>query len=113
MIEEFSLDGFQTVHMTTDGILYERRKVLGLTQKQVAEIAKVPFQSYQRFESGERKLETASFKLACRVIEALGMNVSDFYHGKYVLGEPVTESPEGLRYKSTGTLVDAEPSEEN
>ena len=107
-METISLDGFQTVHIKSKGILYERRKVLGLTQKQVAERAKVPFQSYHRFESGERKLESASFQLACRILEALEMDIADFYHGKYVLGEPLMESPEGLRYKSTGRLVDEE-----
>lgn len=27
--------------------------------------------------------------LACRVIEALGMDITDFYHGKYAFGEEV------------------------
>ena len=39
--------------------------------------------------------------LACRVIEALGMDITDFYHGKYAFGEEVYSSPEGLRYKKT------------
>jgi len=112
MSDEFSLDGFQIVHMRSDGILLERRKLLGLTQKQVAERANVPFQSYQRFESGERKLERASFQIACRIIEALEMNVSDYYHGRYVLGEPLVDSEDGLRYQSTGILVDEDISED-
>lgn len=104
-MSDFSLDGFQMVHMEERNILRERRVVLGLTQKQVAEKAKIPFQSYQRFESGERNIMTASFQMACRVIEALGMNISDFYHGEYVLGEEIFDSKEGIRYNKTGKLI--------
>ena len=104
-MSSFNLDGFQMVHMEERNILRERRVVLGLTQKQVAERAKIPLQSYQRFESGERNIMTASFQMACRVIEALGMNVSDFYHGEYVLGEEIFDSKEGIRYKKTGKLI--------
>lgn len=104
-MSDFSLDGFQMVHMEERNILRERRVILGLTQKQVAENAKIPLQSYQRFESGERNIMTASFQMACRVIEALGMNISDFYHGEYVLGEEIFDSKEGVRYKKTGKLI--------
>ena len=34
-MENFSLDGFQLIHPSNDGILHERRVILGLTQKQV------------------------------------------------------------------------------
>ena len=104
-MSNFNLDGFQMIHMEERNILRERRVILGLTQKQVAEKAKIPFQSYQRFESGERNIMTASFQMACRVIEALGMNISDFYHGEYVLGEEIFDSKEGIRYKKTGKLI--------
>lgn len=104
-MSEFSLEGFQLVHMEERNILRERRVILGLTQKQVAEKAKIPLQSYQRFESGERNIMTASFQMACRVIEALGMNVSDFYHGEYAFGEEIFDSKEGIRYKKTGKLI--------
>ena len=104
-MSNFNLEGFQMIHMEERNILRERRVILGLTQKQVAEKAKIPFQSYQRFESGERNIMTASFQMACRVIEALGMNISDFYHGEYVLGEEIFSSKEGIRYKKTGELI--------
>ena len=104
-MSSLNLDGFQMVHMEERNILRERRVVLGLTQKQVAEKAKIPLQSHQRFESGERNIMTASFQMACRVIEALGMNISDFYHGEYVLGEEIFDSKEGIRYKKTGKLI--------
>ena len=104
-MENFSLDGFQIAHLKDDGILRERRVILGLTQMQVAEKAKIPLQSYQRFESGDRDIQTASFQVACRVIEALDMNISDFFHGEYVFGERLLDSKEGLRYEKTGKLI--------
>ncbi|MEA4950221.1 MAG: helix-turn-helix transcriptional regulator [Petrimonas sp.] len=91
-MENISLDGFQFVYLNDDGILHERRVILGLTQKQVAEKANIPLQSYQRFESGARNIKTASFQIACRVIEALEMNISDYFHGEYVRGEKLFDS---------------------
>ncbi len=37
------------------------------------------------FLCSERSIMSCSFEIACRVIEALGMNISDFYHGNYSL----------------------------
>lgn len=70
-----------------NGLLREKRVIQNFTQQTVADKAKISLRQYQMFESGERNIHRASFDLACRVIEALGMNVSDFYHDKYVLGE--------------------------
>lgn len=100
-----SLNGYQLIHTTYGGILREHRVRLGLTQKQVAEKSKMPLQSYQRFESGERNIMTASFQMTCRVLESLEMDISAFYRGDYVFSEPVSPSPEGLRYKDTGKLI--------
>ena len=101
------LKGFSLCHIDSNihNILKERRVILGLTQQQVADKAKIIVQQYQKLESGERKIMSASFNIACRVIEALEMNVSDFYHGKYMLGEEIYSSKEGLRYKKTGKLI--------
>lgn len=104
-MKDFSLDGFQFIHADEKSIMQERRIILGMTQKQVAEKAKITLQSYQRFESGNRNIMTASFQVACRVIEALEMNISDFYHGEYVLGEKLLDTKEGLRYAKTGKLI--------
>lgn len=110
-MQEFSLDGFQFIHPDEKSILHERRVFLGMTQKQVAEKAKIPVQSYQRFESGERNIMTASFQMAYRVIEALEMDVTAFFHGDYVLGEKVAESPEGLRFQANGRLINEDVEE--
>lgn len=103
----FDLTGFQIPHLSDDmhTLLRERRVILGLTQKQVADKANVVLQQYQKFESGERNIMTSSFQLACRIIEALELDITKFYHGDYVFGEEVYDSPEGLRYKKTGRLT--------
>lgn len=69
--------------LTTSNILKERRINLRLTQQEVAEEAGILLQQYQKFESGERKIESATFQTACKVIEALDMDVTKFYHGGY------------------------------
>ena len=113
MIEENSLDGFQTIHPDDRGILYERRLVLGLTQKQVADRAKMPLSSYQRFESGDRKLSNATFNMACRVLEALELDIAAFYHGYWVFGEPWAETKDGFCYKTGGRPVGVDITEES
>lgn len=104
-METFSYDGYQIIHPNDRGILYERRQILRLTQKEVAERAGISQQAYHRFESGERKLKNASFQTACKILEALELDIADYYHDKYILGEPLKDSPEGPRYTSTGRLI--------
>lgn len=99
--------GFQMAHFDgkNNGLLREKRVIQNLTQQEVADRAGIKLQQYQKLESGERNIKRASFDLACRVIEALGMNISDFYHDKYVLGEEIYLDEEGLKYAKTGRLV--------
>ena len=73
--------------LTTSNILKERRINLRLTQQEVAEKAKILPQQYQKFESGERKIESATFQTACKIIEALNMDINKFYHGEYSLSD--------------------------
>ena len=101
-MEHISLDGYCLGHIKHNTILREKRLVLGLTQQQVADLAKVSYCQYQRFESGERNIMTASFQIACRVIKALNMDIDKFYNGDYAIGEPVKETPNCLVYASTG-----------
>ena len=81
------LDSFQTIIPTAAAVLSERRQMLRMTQQEVADRANITLRQYQRLESGERNILTSSFGLACRVIEALDMDVSKFYHGDYYLEE--------------------------
>ena len=102
------MSGFQLVHTQDkkDGLLKEQRLVNGLTQQQVANKAGILIQHYQKFESGERNLRTASFDVACRVLEALDLDIVKFFHKEYVLGEERYHDSEGWKYKKTGKLVD-------
>lgn len=75
-------DGTQDIQEIYE-IFREKRKALRLTQQAVADKAGILIRQYQRFESGERDIMASSFAVACAVIEALGMNISDFYHGNY------------------------------
>lgn len=61
------------------------RMTLGITQKQVADKASISLRQYQKFESGERDLRNASFQIACKVIEALGLDITLVYYGDATL----------------------------
>lgn len=76
---EMDLSGFQTCHLEEKSILRERRVILGMTQQQVADKAHIVLQQYQKFESGERNIMTCSFQIACRIIEALEMDITAFF----------------------------------
>lgn len=64
-------------------ILLDARKKLGLTQQQVADKASITIRHYQMFESGERKVSTASFLTASKVLETLGLDLTAFARGEY------------------------------
>ena len=112
-MEQIDLSGFQMCHLDDDqhSVLREKRVVLGLTQQQVADKAGIILQQYQKFESGERDIMTSSFRTACKVIEALGMDITDFYHGEYTIGEEVYPSAEGLPDKTTARLTNEDAAE--
>ena len=74
-------------------ILKQARAKLGLSQQQVADKAGIHMQQYQKFEAGTRNLSTACFDIACRVLEALELDISRYYHGDYVLSEETYELP--------------------
>jgi len=92
------------MHVEERWILREYREKLGLTQQQVADKARIQLRQYQRFEAGERNLSSSSFSIACRVIEALGLDPTKYHHGDYVMGDEVEFSPEGLRRVKDGVL---------
>lgn len=104
-----SLEGYCVCHLGNEKkvakeVLREQRVLLEMTQQQVADKAKISIRQYQKFESGERSILTCSFQMACRIIEALEMNISDFYHGEYAIGAELTA--DGKHYAKTGRLVD-------
>ena len=98
-----ALEGFRVVHTQDkkDGLLKEQRVIKGMTQQQVADKAGILIQHYQKFEGGERNLRTASFDVACRVLEALDLDIVRYFHHEYVLGEEQHKDAE-----KTGKPVD-------
>lgn len=64
----------------TTEYLKTRRHELHLTQQAVADKAGIRLQQYQKFESGERNILTASFVIACKVLDALKIDIEDFCH---------------------------------
>jgi len=59
------------------------RKYRQLTQQQVADMAKINYRQYQKFESGERDIMNATFELVCRVLDVLDISINKFYKGGY------------------------------
>ena len=74
-----------------DSILRRTREKLGLTQEQVAELANIHPYQYQRFESGNKDLSSSSFQIACRVLNALQLDISAYWRGDYVFSEETVE----------------------
>ena len=58
----------------TAQILASKRKELGLTQMTVASEIGVPTRVYQRFEYGERKVETCSLQLGLKLCAILHLD---------------------------------------
>lgn len=109
-MDTVSSDGYRLISLDKSraSVLKEKRHFYRMTQKQVADAAHISLQQYQKFESGARSIMSCSFQLACRVIEALNMDVSKFYHGEYDFSEPVYLDNGIMRYKETGYPVDEE-----
>ena len=57
--------------------LKNRREHLGLTQQQVADIVSILVRQYQRFESGDRKITSASFRIGVAIADALEFDVHE------------------------------------
>ncbi len=109
MDNDFDLTGFHIVNLTPASMLHEMRVRLGLSQAQIAEKAGITQQMYQRFESGKRNLMTSSFEVTCKVLEALDMDITKFYHGEYVIGGEIYFDQTGkLRYVDSEKLVEDE-----
>ena len=87
-------------------ILKEHRIESGLTQQQVADRAGIQLQHYQKFESGARNLRTASFIVACRVLEALDLDIVKYFHEDRIYEEERIFNFEDWNFKKSAMLVD-------
>ena len=62
-----------------NNFFYKIRIERNLTLKQVAALAGIKYQQYQKFESGERELSNASFITTCKILEALDIDIKEYY----------------------------------
>ena len=67
------------VILTDKAILQSRRKELGYTQQQVADLAQIQLRQYQRFESGEREMHSASMRIGLSICAVLKLDPYRFY----------------------------------
>jgi len=65
-------------------ILKKRREKLGLTQRQVADIASIDIRLYQRLESGERQISRTSFRIGVAIADVLKLDVHELIHNPTV-----------------------------
>ena len=74
-------------------LLQKKRLYLNMTQREAAQRIGIPFSTYQKFETGERNIWTASFTVTCKVLYALDMNPDDFFRRRYIIQEVKKECP--------------------
>jgi transcriptional regulator with XRE-family HTH domain len=79
--------------LSEQSILRRARARQGLTQQQVADKADIHMQQYQKFETETRNLSSSSFNIACRVLEALELDIVRYFHGDYVFSEECYDLP--------------------
>lgn len=64
---------FFAVHPNHAPLRY-RREEMGLTQQQVADAAQITLRQYQRFESGERSMSSASLRIGLSICAVLNLD---------------------------------------
>lgn len=60
-------------------VLSDRRKQLGMTQQQVADAARIQLRQYQRLESGERTMASASMRIGLSICYVLKLDPFRFW----------------------------------
>lgn len=68
-------------------VLKKRRIQMGLTLQEVANKAGINIKQYQRFESGDRELASASFATTVQVLKALDLDAEKYAAGEYEIKE--------------------------
>lgn len=73
--EDIFSDGNEWITLEPDrAILLTRRKQLKMTQQQVADAAHIQLRQYQRLESGERSMASASMRIGLSVCSVLKLD---------------------------------------
>lgn len=75
------IDGeeFFTIHPAHAPLMY-RRKEFGMTQQQVADAAGITLRQYQKLESGERNMSSASMRIGLSVCHVLKLDPYRFVY---------------------------------
>ena len=81
-------------------LLQKQRLYLNLTQREAAQMIGIPLSTYQKFETGERNIWTASFTVTCKVLYALELNPDDFFRRRYIIRKPKKECPVVLKERT-------------
>ena len=71
-------------------VLKKRRIQMGLTLQEVANKAGIDIKQYQRFESGDRELASASFATTVQVLKALDLDAEKYTAGEYEIKELIS-----------------------
>ena len=78
--------------LSEQSVLRRAREKLNLSQQQVADRAQIHMQQYQKFETETRDLSSVSFRVACKVLEVLELDIVGYYRGDYVFSEETYDS---------------------
>lgn len=79
--EDIFGNGSEWVVLEPDkSILITRRTQLQMTQQQVADAAHIQLRQYQRLESGERSMASASMRIGLSICSALKLDPYRFFH---------------------------------
>lgn len=62
-----------------EGTIKEHRECLGMTQQQVANEVGITVRQYQRYESGEKSIYSASFQIGVRLFKVLKLEIKEFF----------------------------------
>lgn len=60
-------------------IIKKHREYLGMTQQQVANEVGITVRQYQRYESGEKSIYSASFQVGVRLFKILRLEIKEFF----------------------------------
>lgn len=77
-MRDIDLSEFTITISSEHAIFRAQREVLGLTQQQTADKARITLRQYQRIESGERSIYSASFRIGVSICKALEIDPVHF-----------------------------------
>ena len=77
--EEEEVNGQKFIFLVPDcNYLRKQREGLKMSQQEVADAAKITLRQYQRFESGERSMRSASLRIGLSICDALKLDPHRF-----------------------------------